>query len=147
MKIIKQDILSVTSGIIVQSINCIGGMGGLAGAIARKYPVVKETYLKVLDRVNIKHRFTFLGQVLYVDASDSLTFANVFGQWHTSGSERMTDYAAIAAGLKTIAENNADAKQPVYIPYLLGCGLGGGDWNLVSEMIDYYLPDAIIYQL
>jgi hypothetical protein len=36
---------------------------------------------------------------------------------------------------------------PVYIPYNMGCGLGGGDWEIVSGIIEETLPDAIIVKL
>ena len=47
--IINKDILTVEKGVIVHFCNCLGAMGGLAGAIARKWPIVKESYLKYLE--------------------------------------------------------------------------------------------------
>jgi len=37
--------------------------------------------------------------------------------------------------------------EKVYVPYLMGCGLAGGDWGIYSEIIEFYIPDAIIVRL
>lgn len=33
---------------------------------------------------------------------------------------------------------------PVYIPYKIGCGLAGGNWETVCQIIQKTVPDAII---
>jgi O-acetyl-ADP-ribose deacetylase (regulator of RNase III) len=50
---INKDILTVEKGVIVHSVNCIGGVGGLAGAIARKWPITMLALMR--GRLNILH--------------------------------------------------------------------------------------------
>jgi hypothetical protein len=34
----------------------------------------------------------------------------------------------------------------IYLPYGIGCGLAGGDWNIVSKIIEEELPTAVLVQ-
>ena len=35
----------------------------------------------------------------------------------------------------------------VGLPFGIGCGLAGGDWSVVSRMIEEHLPQAVLYRL
>lgn len=151
MQIIEQDILTVKSGVIVQSCNCCGPMGGLAGAIKRKWPIVEEAYLALLASKPKKENFLFLGDYQLIEVKyDQLFVCNVFGQLNISSTERQTEYCALNEGLRKFKEwwhvISCDSIN-VYFPYLFGCGLGGGSWEIVSNIIDYHFPDAIICKL
>lgn len=149
---INKDILTVDKGVIVHSVNCIGAVGGLAGAIACKWPENAEKYKKYVLHRN--QSITLMGTVFDVKVSDNLYVANLFGQYEIGTSERQTEYSALISGLKRIAstvytsdemeemdfgslgiEDVPKVLQDVYIPYKIGCGLGGADWNLVEEII------------
>lgn len=62
---------------------------------------------------------------------------NLFGQNGYGRGERQTNYAALAAALfsffRDCARNNQDVT--IRLPYGLGCGLAGGDWDTVLEII------------
>jgi O-acetyl-ADP-ribose deacetylase (regulator of RNase III) len=148
---INKDILTVDKGVIVHSVNCLGAAGGLAGAIARKWPKNVEEYRKHVN--THKQSVTLLGSVFEVNVAHNLIVANLFGQYDIGMKERKTEYAALIAGFKRIADTvfYGDDKIPdysnheyylsrlalndIYIPYKIGCGLGGADWNLVTEIL------------
>lgn len=64
-------------------------------------------------------------------------YCEFVGQDGYGRSERQTNYAALAAALfsffKDCAQKNRDAT--IRLPYGLGCGLAGGDWNMVLTII------------
>ena len=151
---INKDILTVDKGVIVHSVNCIGAVGGLAGAIARKWPKNAEQY-----RAHVKNQklpIMLLGSVFEVNVAHNVIVANLFGQNNVGTRERQTEYSALIAGFKKIANTcfggndrcEVDYGNPfgsiyekidltdIYIPYKIGCGLGGADWNIVEEIIN-----------
>lgn len=149
---INKDILTVDKGVIVHSVNCIGAVGGLAGAIARKWPKNAEQYRSHVKRQKIP--IMLLGSVFEVNVAHNIIVANLFGQNNVGTRERQTEYSALIAGFKSIAStyfkgNDTETKdfgaigledvkiqlQDVYIPYKIGCGLGGADWSIVEEIL------------
>ena len=150
---INKDILTVEKGVIVHSVNCIGAVGGLAGAIARKWPKNAEQY-----KEHVRHQkssIMLLGSVFEVNVAHNVIVANLFGQYGIGTGKQQTEYAALISGFKRIADTvfYGDDKIPdysnheyylsrltlndVYIPYKIGCGLGGADWNIVMEIIEH----------
>lgn len=74
-----------------------------------------------------------LGDVQFYKARDYIV-ASIFGQYQCGAiGERLTDYDAIIKALSTIANTYPEAI--VRIPYKMGCGSGGGDWNEIYEII------------
>jgi O-acetyl-ADP-ribose deacetylase (regulator of RNase III) len=142
MKQTNKDILTVEEGIIIHQVNARGVMGaGLALKIRRKWPVVWKVY---------RSDTPLLGMVQYVPVGAKLAVVNLCGQDGYGTDKRHTDYDAIADGLTTLAGFLNDFGMndvPVYIPYGMGCGLGGGDWNVVSAIIEVALPQATICKI
>lgn len=155
---INKDILTVDKGVIVHSVNCIGAVGGLAGAIARKWPENAEKYKAHVKRQKLP--IMLLSSVYEVNVAHNVVVANLFGQYGIGTGKQQTEYAALISGFKTIAnacfygndegtlhdgwsEFGFDIKKQfkniltdIYIPYKIGCGLGGADWNIVIEIIE-----------
>lgn len=146
MKIINKDILTVESGVIVQQVNCQGVMGsGLAKSIKDKWPIVYTEYLKFSDGWH--YDFQRLGMTNLVHVSDSLTIANCFGQLNYGyDGKRYTDYAALNDCFCFLSSRVAELGT-IYFPLNFGCDRGGADWKIVSKMIDFYFPNAIICKL
>lgn len=150
---INKDILTVDKGVIVHSVNCIGGVGGLAGAIGRKWPVNAGEYRSHVW--NQASPIMLLGSVFEVNVAHNIVVANLFGQNNVGTNERQTEYSALIAGFKRIANTtfySAEmqtkdygvpfgiideyvALSDIYIPYKIGCGLGGADWSMVEKII------------
>jgi O-acetyl-ADP-ribose deacetylase (regulator of RNase III) len=149
---INKDILTVDKGVIVHSVNCIGAVGGLAGAIGRKWPVNAGEYRSHVRSQN--YSVMLLGSVFEVNVARNVIVANLFGQYNVGTSKQQTEYAALISGFKHIANTffASDEKETlhfgpfgledvpvtltdIYIPYKIGCGLGGADWSIVEEII------------
>jgi hypothetical protein len=149
---INKDILTVDKGVIVHSVNCIGAVGGLAGAIARKWPKNEIEYKSHVW--NREKSITLLGTVFEVNAAHNLIVANLFSQYTVGTSKQQTEYSALIAGFKRITDtyfvgNDTEtsddgvfginehpiALKDIYIPYKIGCGLGGANWAIVEEII------------
>lgn len=140
MKHVVGNILDVKQGLIVQQVNAQGVMGsGLAKAIRAKWPVVWDEYNKWMEhpRSRMNKGRDILGQVQYIQVEPGLWVANLVGQqFYGRGGIRFTSYDALDAGfahVKTILKIHPEMG-PVNYP-LIGCGLGGGNWAIVSQII------------
>ena len=138
MKIIEANLLGMTEGVICHQVNCQGVMGsGIAKQISDKWPEVYDGYMKNCNKEDLSKS---LGLISYVQVDDNLLVANVFGQDRYGTDRRQTNYGAVAEAFQRLKY----APGPVYVPYLMGCGLAGGDWDVYSEIIEYFIPDAIV---
>jgi hypothetical protein len=144
MTIIKKDILTVERGIICQQVNCMGVMGsGLAKSIRDKWPQVFTTYSDFCK--GRKPGVDLLGEMLPVKVGEDLWVANIFSQYdyNRDGSQiKHTEYGALHKALRELPKN-----RDIYFPYLIGAFRGGGDWRIISEIIDFHFPKAIVCQL
>lgn len=126
------DILKSGADVICHQVNCLGVMGtGLAKQIREAYPRVFEDYKTFVEAH--KDRRALLGKVLYCTTQKGQVIANMFGQLRYGYNGCHTNYKALEACLKSVAEF-ANGKT-IAIPYKLGCGAGGGDWAIVSRII------------
>lgn len=136
MKTIKGDLLAVTYGIICHQVNCQRVMGaGLALQIRKKYPKHYEDYMYAPQR---------LGSVCVTHVRPNLYVAGIFGQYGYGRTGIHTAYEALEQGLVQVAALARKKRLPVYLPYGIGCGLAGGDWNKVSDIIRRTNPNAIV---
>lgn len=140
VRIKKGSMLDASEDIIVHQVNCQGKMGrGLAVDIRMKWPVVYDVYKTMCDNTDDKR--SLLGQVLIwkvaSDGNKNKTIANVFGQCDYGRAKKVyTVYEALKNGLDYIAQMAKREGLTVAIPYGIGCGLGGGDWDgIVLPMI------------
>ena len=123
------DILNTDIKYICHCVNSQGIMGsGIAKQIKAKYPKAYEVYK---DRYNIKNKLP-LGIIIGADCG-SHTILNLVGQKNYGKNGRLyLDYIALRQGIKTINNNISES---VAFP-MIGCGLAGGNWQLVSEIIE-----------
>lgn len=133
--------LEIERGLLFHQVNCKGVMGnGIAKAFAQKFPGLEDAYRKYIET----HRINLLGQVFVYKVSDELYIINIFGQDGVSTKHRMTSYDATVRAFESFKSDFADL--PLYFPHKMGCGLGGGDWQIYSAIIQAYFPQAIICQ-
>lgn len=144
MNIVNGNILNCAENIIVHQTNCLGVMGaGLALQIAERYPDVYKAYYFYCKQ-NLGNNI--LGTSLICETDDGKYVANVFGQLSFGSDRCFTDYDALEHGLKEVAEFAAERGYTIAVPYGLGCGLAGGDWGIVSKIIEEVLPNATVYR-
>lgn len=150
IKLQKQDILEIKEGIICHQTNCMGTAGGLAGAIFRKYPLSHKEY-KTTVQSFIEDWFP-LGTVNLVQVNKKLWVANLYAQYDYGIDCRKTEYGTFRMCLRDlISAINWQQKNEqiefksslnnIYIPYGIGCGLGGGDWDIIKGIIKYEFSD------
>ncbi len=138
LKEIEGNILGYTTGIICHQVNCHKIMGGgLALQIRKKYPNVYDWY---------KNSKQTLGTTLITKADDGLMIANIFGQDGFGTKRRQTNYEALYRGLIDLQDQCVQLKLPgpIYFPKGMSSALAGGDWRIVSCMIETIFPSAII---
>lgn len=125
---INGNILDVQADVICHQVNCRGVMGaGLAREIRTRYPDIMTEY-----RSTCMRGAENLGSVLYYKASQ-YDIANLFAQDDCGHYGNYTDYAALRACCERVAMDYNNGV--VAVPYKLGCGLAGGDWNIVYPML------------
>lgn len=138
MEIFDKDIFTCTEDIIVHQTNCQGVMGsGIAKQVKEKYPEVFNAYYHYCKTHIVPD---LLGTSLICEANDGKIIANVFGQ-NGFGAGLQTDYDALRNALQEVHDFAKENKKSVAIPYKLGCGLAGGDWNKVFDMITDVFSD------
>lgn len=144
MEIVKMDLLDVSEGIIAHQVNVRGVMGaGVALSIRKKYPKVFEQYSHLC---RLSAGVSLLGFVQPVRVSDSLVVLNVFGQEGHRRGRRETSYDATATAWEKISERYGDGRN-LFIPYLMGCGLAGGDWSIYEAIVSQYCPRTVACEL
>lgn len=120
--------------IIAHQTNCIGVMGAGIAAQIKKKLLSKDEYEKYTDKCK-EYGESLLGKVQLLNASDGRIIANLFGENKPTGKGRDTNYEAIYLCLVKLKNYAVKEHKVVGIPGLLGCGLAGGDWNIVRAMI------------
>ncbi|MDO4562215.1 MAG: Appr-1-p processing protein [Clostridia bacterium] len=155
MKHIKGNIFESNADVILHQVNCQGVMGsGVAKQVRERYPIVYDYYKSWCDNdeYNPKHFPTspLLGmiQIVYIDDNvvgdtnnSNRVIVNMFSQDKFGYDGKCyTNYDALKRCLENV--NIQFKGYTVAIPYGLGCVRGGGDWNVVSKMIETSLKDC-----
>lgn len=135
---ITGDLLDAKSGIICHQTNYHGVMGaGVARAIADKI-LSTQQYNAYVNYCWQAGR-TALGTVQFLGHAPGLVVANMFSQDEAkpqfNGRYDITDYEAMTACLIRVKDLAEAHNMTVHIPYRIGCGIAGGDWNLVRQLI------------
>lgn len=135
------DILKAKENIIVHQVNELGVMGaGLALQIKNKYPDVYRKYKAVANK-------DCLGKIQLIKIDKNRWICNMFSQKGISRTKQTTDYKLFEQCIEKLSKYAEQHNLTVAIPYKIGCGLAGGDWEIVKKLIDKYLSNAVIYKL
>lgn len=137
MKTITGNLLDITAGTIVHQVNVRGATGGLSGVLSRRHPAAFTDYFLLCD----KHGIQNAGTVHEGHANRQLSILHVFGQVDPDAN---TDMALVRSALEW--QEARPTLFPIYAPYKMGCGLGGGDWPEYLKALLVVFPDIIIVQ-
>ena len=135
VKIIDGNLFDSKANIICHQCNCQGVMGsGVAAEVKKRYPHVFDIYHK--DYIDGKLK---LGYVCFATAKQDQVVANMCGQdkFGYDGAT-YTSYEKLQECLDsvvTFAMFDYDVRPTVAFPYKMSCHRGGGDWNIVFNMI------------
>lgn len=131
----NSNLLDVKSGILCHQVNCVGVMGaGIALQIKGKWPEVFKQYKSKCDLCSEEPR-KLLGGVQDILVSRDLVVANCFGQVYPGRTGVMTDYNAWNQILDSLNDLSNFFSLELHFPYMIGCGLAGGDWNVILGKI------------
>lgn len=122
--------------VICHCCNAIGAWGkGFVVPLGKKYPIAREKYLEFIENTPKENR---LGSVSFAKVNDNIIVANIIGQYYTYPKDGKIplDYEALEKGFKFIINIFKMHKMPltIHMPKI-GCGLAGGDWNVVEKII------------
>lgn len=150
---VKGDLLDSDCDYICHQVNCQGVMGsGIAKQIRARWPWVFSSYHEYCNRRKHNNESP-LGEIwgvkLIHDNRNPQWVVNMFAQddFGYSG-RRFTSYNAFAKCLDAMRDRLPRDKT-IGFPKNIGCGLGGGDWNVISTMIESILGgdfDVYIYE-
>ena len=134
--------LDVNVGIIVHGCNCQGVMGGgFALEVKNRFPLAYHEYDKVHRTNGLK-----LGEICFAEVAPNKFIINANTQEGFGGSRRNVSYDAVADCFSEVyrfakvIEQHRGVKLDVIFP-AIGAGLGGGDWKIISAIIDVVIPD------
>ena len=140
INIINKNLLKSELDIIAQQVNCKGVMGaGLALQIKIEFPEVFKQYkelCKEMDYDNLLGRC----QIVATNSKDVKYIGNIFGQ-ASYGRGLRTNYQALEKGLNELKVFAKDNNLLVGLPYGIGCGLAGGNWDIVLGIIERVFGD------
>jgi O-acetyl-ADP-ribose deacetylase (regulator of RNase III) len=161
-----RDVKGCERKLIVHCCNTQGVMGaGIALAIARKWPIVKDEYVLWHMQTKFPGGSSWvssasdlpLGAIQIVAVHRKLRVVNLIGQTLGYSDEKPPiRYEAIEKGFRTLRKfitldyEGCSAKYSVHMP-MMGSGLAGGKWSEVEllvekELCDYDIP-VTVYSL
>lgn len=140
----NSNLLDVTYGLVCHQTNCVGVMGGgVALAIRKKWPIVYDEYKKECDLFANNPKY-LLGHIQDIVISNDLVVVNCFGQIYPGHNQVMTDYDAWDKILDKLRDECSFYNLPIHIPYKIGCGLAGGDWNIMEAKFKHMFSNSSI---
>lgn len=138
IEIVNGDLLQSNLPLIAHQTNCLGVMGaGIAKSIKNKWNDVYTQYANFCKNFNYSTGLLGKCQVCVTGETPTKIVANLFGEYSFTESvapyeNRHTNYDALKAALLDLKEFCEDEDiTEIGIPYKLGCGLAGGDWDSV----------------
>jgi O-acetyl-ADP-ribose deacetylase (regulator of RNase III) len=149
MKMVKGDMLENINPeiltVLLHGCNCFHVMGaGIAQQLVNRWPKVLE-----VDKQTAKGVREKLGSNSCARINDRLLIVNCYTQFMYGKNQRQVDYEAVynclydvAFLFKTYDISTVDMRAP-----MIGCGLAGGDWDIIRPMFEKLLPNITIYYL
>jgi O-acetyl-ADP-ribose deacetylase (regulator of RNase III) len=133
LKEVNSDIFLVETDGIIHQANCFGKFGGgFANIIRQKYPEVlqADNTTKCGDKAK-------LGRFSCIKSLDNKYYIyNLYSQYNYGVTKRHTDYEAFYTGIVAIEAHARNLNlNSLSVPFNIGCGLGGGSWNIIEAML------------
>lgn len=141
LKYVKGSLFDGHDDIIIHQCNCFCNWGaGIARTMRSKYPAAWGADL--LTTPGDKNK---MGTYTYW-TDNLISVINVYGQYTMGRTKTQTDYDALRSALRKV---NKDFPSGTIGMPKVGCGLGGGNWNIVSKIIEEEFKDreVTIYEI
>jgi O-acetyl-ADP-ribose deacetylase (regulator of RNase III) len=144
------NLFSVTEGYIIHGCNAQGAMGaGVALTVKLVYPDAFNVYKECIDKQR-ELDISPLGTNTYCPVVDNkLIIINAITQRYFGNDNiQYTDYDAVRACFRDINKEIEqwptifkDVPRVLNFP-LIGCGLGGAEWEVIASIIDEEIDDS-----
>lgn len=122
--------------ILIHGCNCFNTMGaGIAKQIKEQFPEVYEADCKTISGDRNK-----LGTYTYYQFDNKIVI-NAYTQYNYSSHKPQLDYFALGTVLEQIKQDFPNYK--IIMPKI-GAGLAGGNWDIISSIIEQIFPNSII---
>ena len=135
---VKDSILNAKQKYIAHGVNCQNKMGsGVAKVIYKEYPIVKSSYHDFAKSAKQPSDLLGVNQRIYLGDEVHESVFNMFTQENYGyDGEKYVSYEAIYNCFRNLTEEmQADSYPDIAIPKI-GCGLAGGNWDIVSRIIN-----------
>ena len=135
IEIIKGDLLTHDAQYITHQTNCIsdGSVAGIAAAIFKKYPY-SNTYLNRKQR-SVPGTIDVFTEGRHIINMNSQYYPGRFNDAYENDTEVMRKKYFHQCLLKIAKLPDL---QSIAFPYLIGCGLGGGNWDHYEQMLNNF---------
>lgn len=154
---VNGDLLKSDCTVVMHQANCMSIMGaGIAKAIAEKYPNAQKVDKKTKYSPEFKY-----GKFTYSVEENGVTVVNLYGQYNLgkfkSDEEKIQRMKMLRAAINYFLYSAVSGigtnvnLEKIGVPYNLGCGIAGGDWNVVTNILkeasETHGVDIFIYKL
>ena len=132
----KGDLLQADTPMIAHQVNCQGVMGaGIARQIRKDFLTAGQ--YREYQQLRKKNKENLLGACYLTQQKDTLRYvAHLFAENVPTGKGLDTEYKALRQSLTCMMFLAAkEGVSQIAIPGYLGCGLAGGDWEVVYSGI------------
>lgn len=137
------DLLKSDCDVIAHGCNCFCTMGsGIARAIRATHPEAYEADLATAKGDRNKLGSCSAAQVDY--CGQPRFILNLYTQYNFGTHQVQVDYAALENCMRILRDFGKPRVLKKGIP-LIGCGLAGGDWKIVSAIIEKVFGDEDIH--
>ena len=146
------DLLKSDCNVIAHQANCMGVMGaGIARQIASMYPEAYRADLEYSIPIGSRERLGRFSYARVRHQGHTRIVVNLYGQYRY-GRGLHTNYQALESAVRSLLKKLQKLERvKLGMPYGIGCGLAGGDWNIVYSMLsrlsDEYGIDIRLYKL
>jgi len=145
IKYVKGDLMKAPEKMIIHGCNAQGVMGsGVAYLIRRDFP---EAYKKYRDRYEA-HGLR-LGEIIWATTGGKIIGNAITQDKFGRSGDRYVDYDAVRSVIRVVNQMYVKHYEHSVALPKIGAGLGGGDWNIISEIIEQEATDflAVVYEL
>lgn len=138
---IKGDVTEVDFDFLVHGCNAQGRMAsGVAKAISDKWPVVKQNYVDWFQNSGL-----YLGDIQTVTVGNNKFVINAITQeYYGYDKKKYVSYDAVDKAMQSfnrlLRSTGRDSSTKIVMP-MIGAGLGGGNWEIIKEIILQNLYD------
>lgn len=124
------NLLEAPERYICHGCNAQGVMGsGVARQIREKWPSVYDAYIDCYKKIGLS-----LGEILWVDVGTKVIINAITQEFYGNDGKLYLSYEALDKCLTKINDNVSPGTRIAFPK--IGAGLAGGDWNIISKIIE-----------